>query len=352
MVFGLSADADAITNKKNVTIASITQPNHYPLTGSLPWSEDAQDQRRFRAILGLMLFALVLVGGIVPLIDLPEQDRKEAEKIPPQLARFIKEKPTPPPPVIAPKPELKPEVKPEPATKPVVDVPKVQPIPKPKPVVVPPPVKPPESALTQDAKAIQNAREVARNSGILAMQSELSSMQAELNLSALTANSSSSSAQRKAASAQSVDKNAVTQGSGALVAQSVATTNTSALKGSADATLTETADEAALAAAEAARAASRQRDPAGIQRVMAGLKRAFFALYNRALRNDPFLEGALVLEIVIQPDGSVSSCKIVSSELNNPALEKKIIQRMKLAKFDAENVVPITQQVPLNFTPG
>ena len=47
-------------------------------------------------------------------------------------------------------------------------------------------------------------------------------------------------------------------------------------------------------------------------------KGSIFALYNRALRRDPTLQGKVVLELTIDPSGVVSNCKILSSELNDP----------------------------------
>ena len=59
-------------------------------------------------------------------------------------------------------------------------------------------------------------------------------------------------------------------------------------------------------------------------------KGAIYALYSRALRDQPDLQGKLVLEFTISPAGEVTECHVVSSELKDPDLERKIVARVKL----------------------
>ena len=80
-------------------------------------------------------------------------------------------------------------------------------------------------------------------------------------------------------------------------------------------------------------------------------KGAIYSIYNRALRKDPTLEGKIVIEITIDPAGSVISVKIVSSELNSPALEKKLITRIKLFNFGPKNVETLIVTYPIDFLP-
>ena len=81
-------------------------------------------------------------------------------------------------------------------------------------------------------------------------------------------------------------------------------------------------------------------------------KGAIFALYNRALRNDPTLEGKLVLRLTIAPSGQVTLCEVVSSELGDPDLEAKLVARIKLFRFDAKDVEAITTTKPIDFFPA
>jgi TonB family protein len=96
--------------------------------------------------------------------------------------------------------------------------------------------------------------------------------------------------------------------------------------------------------------ASRSREE--IELVFDKNKGAIFALYNRALRQDPSLEGKLVLRLTIAPSGEVTMCEVISSELGNAELERKLVQRVKLFRFAAKDVEAITTTKPIDFFPA
>ena len=64
------------------------------------------------------------------------------------------------------------------------------------------------------------------------------------------------------------------------------------------------------------------------------------------------LQGKLVLEFTIAPSGEITMCRVVSSELNDPDLERKIIARVRLFHFDAKDVETITTTKPIDFFPA
>jgi TonB family protein len=80
-------------------------------------------------------------------------------------------------------------------------------------------------------------------------------------------------------------------------------------------------------------------------------KGAIYALYNRALRDNPELKGKLVLELTITPGGDVGDCHLVSSELGDVELERKIVARVKLFKFEVRDVEAITVRKTIEFFP-
>ena len=97
--------------------------------------------------------------------------------------------------------------------------------------------------------------------------------------------------------------------------------------------------------------ASRSREE--IERVFDANKGRIFTLYNRALRANPALQGKVVLRLTIAPDGRVTFCEIVSSELNDPELEKGLVQRVLLFQFEArDDVEAITTTKPIDFFPA
>jgi len=81
-------------------------------------------------------------------------------------------------------------------------------------------------------------------------------------------------------------------------------------------------------------------------------KGSLYSIYNRERRKDPGLQGKIVLEITISPEGKVVSVTIVSSELNNPKLERSLLSRIKLFKFSTGKTKPMTVRYPIEFLPA
>jgi protein TonB len=81
-------------------------------------------------------------------------------------------------------------------------------------------------------------------------------------------------------------------------------------------------------------------------------KGAIYALYSRALRSTPTLQGKVVLELTIAPSGEVTQCRIVSSELKDEDLERKLVARVKLFRFEEKDVETITTTKPIDFFPA
>ena len=89
-----------------------------------------------------------------------------------------------------------------------------------------------------------------------------------------------------------------------------------------------------------------------IQLVFDRNKAAIYSIYNRALRKDPTLEGKVVLKLTIAPDGRVVACNLVSSELNEPGLERKVVTRVRLFDFGARKVETMVVTYPIDFLPS
>ena len=90
-----------------------------------------------------------------------------------------------------------------------------------------------------------------------------------------------------------------------------------------------------------------------IQIVFDRYKSQFYRLYNRALRNDPTLKGQMVLRLTIEPDGSVSMCKLQSSDMNAPELAEQVVGITRTINFGAkEGVQALTIMYPIDFLPA
>ena len=67
---------------------------------------------------------------------------------------------------------------------------------------------------------------------------------------------------------------------------------------------------------------------------------------------DPTLEGKLVLRLTIAPSGEVTFCEVVSSELEDPEFERRLVQRVRMFRFEARDVESVTTTKPIDFFPA
>ncbi len=318
----------------------------------LPWNQEAGERRRLFAVASLVIPLFLVAAVYINWIELPEQDREEQEALPPQLARLIVEKKEPPPPEMkAPEPEPEPE-KPEPEEQPVAE---------PEPQVQPPPPEPePEPQIAEKPEPspqdVEQAREKARKTGILAMGEELS------KLSALGKSV-------KLDTPDTVTAEPIAHKTGDTLAQKA---NTGRSSGVDESGLTRETREVALAERQRAKveeaeevvarakAAEREQQTAAskrsreeLRRTMDANKSAIYSIYNRELRRKPSLQGSVTPELVIEESGAVSSCSVVESTLNEPALEKKICNRLRLVDFGARpGVDRTTIRYPIELLSG
>ena len=80
-------------------------------------------------------------------------------------------------------------------------------------------------------------------------------------------------------------------------------------------------------------------------------KGAIYAIYNRMLREEPSLQGKVVLKLTIAPSGA-AECQIVSSELKTPELESKLLARVRQFDFGAKDVAVLIINWPVDFLPS
>lgn len=302
---------------------------------SLPWDIGREDIRKFRRWLVIMLCAVGIGGALIPWLPVPETDRQELEELPPQLARILLEKkepviPPPPPP----KPEVKEEVKPEPVPE-VKPEPIVETTPKPEPTVA-------------------DAREKAAISGLLQFKDAFADMRDAVDMSKLE---DTGSIQQGAGEAASIDRALLTskhgtRSSGVNVSELSRDTGGIALAGR-ETTKVEApeASKGEGGVQKPRQLDARQRSIEEIRRVFDTNKGAIFAIYNRALRTDPTLQGKVVLELVIDPTGRVADCRVVASEISDEAVVAKIISRIRLFDFGKRDVGTTTISYPVHFLP-
>lgn len=323
------------------------------LAGSgLPWSSDLGERRRFAVIMVVMLALFLPPAFLVPMMEVPEIERSEAEKVPPRLARLVeKPKPVMPPEPVQPErePEPEPEVVKEKPKQPEPEVAKVEPdpVPAPKPETRPKTVSDPEPKQTAE-----QAREKASRSGLLAMRDKLASLRSPEPTQAREFAVNTQSEVVDATNSPEKPQQ-VLSGSGG-VEDAPAPETTVAVAGHEVKAVEAPEENSRQVAAKPVKAEPSvgERAMSNIRKVFDAQKSALYSMYRRELRQDPTLEGKVLLELVIEPDGSVSACEVVSSELEHPKLEQRIAMRVRLFNFGADSVEARKVRFPIDFLPG
>jgi len=297
----------------------------------LPWSENRDESSRFRKILLIVSVLTIIFSIIVPNITVKKLERKKAEEIPPRFAKLILEKKTPPPP---PPPKVK-KVKKKKVVKKKATKKKVV---KKKKIKKPDP---------------DRARKVAQKSGILAFQDDLADLRKTVSEKNLKNRSLQKGGNEAKKNTRSIITSNATRGSGGIRTSSLSrNTGGSQL---ASRSVTQVKSQLKGSSGRVKRTGGSRKAGRSIeelQLVFDKNKGAIYAIYNRALRKDPSLEGKVVLQLTIAPSGTVTKCKVVSSELNNPALERKLVSRVKLFRFGRKNVDTMITTYPIVFLPS
>jgi len=291
----------------------------------LPWSPSEDMERRFRVILRNLTIVFAIIAVLMPF--LPRHERAvNTDSLPERVVQLVMEPPPPPPPPPPPKPEPQKILEKAPVT--------------PKPVA--PPV---------------DARVKASQSGLLASMDDLAALR-DINLDKLAKNQP-----------KTTDPGDVTQVTRSLITAKAGGTSggisapsSSGLAsggGSLNGIRVAQVKDPTLATGNQGGGSTRaggsgkaSRGPDEIALVFTRNKGAIDAMYARALRDNPALQGKVVIELTIAPSGEITAARVVSSDLNDPVFEGKLLARIKLFRFDAKDVAPLTATKPIDFFPA
>lgn len=298
----------------------------YFRTYDLPWSPDEEQEAAYRKLWRSLLIAFLLLGLLIWILEPAERLSTAKPSVPQRLAKIIieREVPPPPPPPL-PKEEPKPDTKPEPR-------------PEPKPV---------------DRQ--QEARKKAQVA-LMPFKDELADLRDNRMVDLAMANRPLTDAARAGDVTQrSLITSKVGQGSGGINTAQLSRGFGGGGGGLAGRSTTQVAGRIGGGEGKAVRSGSGQkasRSREEIELVFDRNKGAIYALYNRALRDNPALQGKVVLELTIAPWGEVTNCRVLSSELLDPELERKLIARVKLFRFEDRDVEAVTTTKPIDFFPA
>lgn len=308
---------------------------------SLPWTPELDDDRRFRRIVAVVVGVTLLLGVLMPLVPVSERE-SDSEDVPPRLARLVIEQREPEPrPEPRPEPEEQAEPEPEPEPEPET---KTEPERKPEP--------PPEPKST-----VEKAREKASKSGVLAFSDDLADLE-ERDVSASV--SSKESLSREGATASETERDVVTSrvDTGSQGIDSSGLSRDSGAKKTLQERETTRVESPEPSGEQNVASRTREQQSAGIrsdeaiQLVFDRHKSAFYRLYRRALRKNPSLQGTVVVKLTIAPSGQVTDAEVVSSELGDASLERRIELRVMQLDFGARQVKSTTVEYPIDFFPS
>ncbi|HET9694611.1 MAG TPA: AgmX/PglI C-terminal domain-containing protein [Steroidobacteraceae bacterium] len=303
----------------------------------LPWTLTYPEERRFRRMLGAALGLFVGFGIVIPFLPVTPPSQVVPPAVPERVLEYILEQPRPKP-TPTPKSEAPPAPEPVEVSKPEAKVPQAEPLPRPEPA--------------------RDPRARAAASGLVAMADQL----AELRNLDVTSDVPAQTVDTGATQRSSVDRSILTArartGSGGIAVGAASRGfggGAVGLKGVSTATVVSgTASEAGAApeAQRTGRSAKAARTREEIELVFDKNKSAIYALYSRALRENPALQGKVVLEVTIAPSGEVTDCKVLSSDLADAELERKLVARVRMFRFEARDVAVMTTTKPIEFFPA
>ena len=349
----------------------------------LPWALVFEDEVRFRKIRQRVLIACVLMCLLFLFWPKPQEDRSKPAELPPRLAKLILEREALPPP--------KPIVKPE---NPVPNKPEGVPpeAAKPEAAAKAPPV--PEARRPQQNKPpgeIETARRKAAGVGLLAMTNELNALRGvpiALQLKqdvkfgpgvGTGAGAGVGAGAQTGLPDRALITSNATKGSGGInTAAFSRDTGGNGLAGRATTLVAGVAGggggggpgggggkgdgfgSGGGGGGGGATGGTLKRSGNGkasrsieeIKLVFERNKGAIYAIYNRALRDEPALQGKVVLELKISPSGEVIDLKIISTELKAAELERKLLARIRQFDFGAKDVELMVVTWPVDFLPS
>ena len=309
----------------------------------LPWAMPEEEERRYRKILKRSLLIFLVFALLLPFLPLPQIGREQAEELPPRLAQLLLERQPPPPPLPkAKEPELvKPEAKPQ----------------------AKPESKKVEPKKQEPVKTVEAARAKAERSGLLAFKDEL----ADLRDNSVTSRLENTSQLAKGpkpgpgpggparVSERALITSSATAGSGGINTAALSRdTGGGGLGGRGTTQVTSPVGgggggDGTLRRGGGGRASRALEE---IRLVFDRNKGSIYTIYNRALRTDPTLQGKVVLKLTIAPHGEVVDCQIVSSELRDSELERKLLARIRQFDFGAKEVEVMVVTYPIDFLPS
>jgi outer membrane biosynthesis protein TonB len=320
-------------------MTTLSLPNHVLLTNSTSFQnfyalfKSSEQDKKFTTILVTLFTLYFVIAVIVPFVDQVEIPKEIKEQIPVQLAKIVlKEK------LLL--PEKLDEIKKEKVKEERVK----------------------KTAIKKALLPIENkriiAKEKAKISGLAAMKDELFSMREAFDIKPsgitnLREEKTSEVKIKRKLIASNLNKQSTV-----LTAVKTANLVNSDVLSTRNTQKVRLSDKEVLANTDViveekiTVIKSGQRSEVSLRRSLEANKARLYARYNRALRKDPFLQGKVLFEIEIQPNGKISNIVIKSSELNSPKLERQLLVILRSITFPAASVAVMKTIWAIDFLPS
>jgi len=304
-----------------------------PRTSVMPWSHGGEDDQRLRKSLASTLLFSFLFAFVISLITIPMPDRSEPIEVPERLTRLIEEQ----------RPIVKPP--PKPVEKLAEETPPEE------------QVAAEESAPKQSPKAEKNVE----SKGVLAFRDNFAALadnvpdaEALLGAKARINRAGAESSSRLQRSMVTTSEPGSSSGINlAALSREVVGGGGSGIEGVGVTPATSAIGAISGPERPLSGGPGPARTDEEIQIVFDRHKAALYRLYNRALRQNPTLQGQIVLKLTIEPDGSVSFCEVESNDMKAEKLGQDVVGRVKTFDFGAkEGVSAITILYPIDFLPA
>jgi protein TonB len=345
---------------------------------TLPWAPSLEDDARFRKVSRVVMALVVVLCLLMLFVPPPKIDRTQPQELPPRLAKLLLEKELPPPPPPVVKLEKKEAAKEPSANKPDPARP-----------------EPPKAATVPEARRpvpnkppceIEGARRKAAGVGLLAMSNELAEIRGAPTAVQLKQDIKQgpgvgtgvgvgvgAGTEAGLPSRAMITSNATGGSGGINTAGYSRDTGGGGLAGRATTLVEGVAGggggggaggggvrggkgtgngTGAGGTVQKGGSGKASRSVEEIRLVFERNKGSIYAIYNRLLREDPSLQGKVVVEMKIAPSGGVESVRILSSELKTPELESKLLARIRQFDFGAKDVDVMIVSYPIDFLPS
>jgi len=363
----------------------------------LPWSIAPDDALRFKRVSQRVLAAVAIFAIAMPWLPVMQPDRTQPVELPARLATLVLEQAAPPPApkALAPKPKNDPTKAPDPTIA-KIEAPKSEPR-RPEPRKI----EEKKGALVSEARnpvenkppgEIEGARRKAAGIGLLAMKDELAEMhgaplavqlkadikpgpgvgtgvgvgvgagnEAGIPVRAMiTSNATGGSGGINTASYSRNTGGGGLAGRSTTMVEGVAGGGGGGGYGGGGARGRDGNGTGNGPGGGSGAGGTLQRSGSGkasrsiedVKLVFERNKGSIYAIYNRVLREEPGLQGKVVLKLTIAPSGSVVDLSIVSSELRTPELESKLLARIRQFDFGSKDVEQMIVTWPVDFLPS